>query len=50
MAALLPDGEGGGASETAELPPHALPLQGLVGLPYGELGEVNTTPAYYFCL
>ena len=39
VAALLTDGEGGGASETAELPPHPLPLQGLAGLPQGELRE-----------
>lgn len=37
MAALLPDGERGGAGQTAQLPPHALPLQDLGGLPHGEL-------------
>lgn len=54
VAALLPHGEGRAASQTAQLPPHALPLQRVVGHPQGKLqaGEhthswiliITTTP------
>lgn len=37
MSAFLPDSEGRRPGEAAQLPPHALPLDGVAGLPYGKL-------------
>lgn len=37
MPAFLPDSEGRRPGEAAQLPPHALPLDGVAGLPYGKL-------------
>lgn len=37
MAAFLADGEGRGPGEAAQLAPHALPLDGVAGLPDGKL-------------
>lgn len=39
VSALLPHGEGRTARQAAQLPPHTLPLQRVVGHPEGELQE-----------
>lgn len=41
MTALLTDSKRSGVSEAAQLSPHSLPLQGLVGLPHRELRTVH---------